>query len=458
MAPNQTLYETLGVHQGATQEEIKKAHRKAMRVYHPDLYQGDPREGAQIASRLNDAFATLSNDGERKRYDAILRGETLPGESGGAGQGESEPFEDTWGAEEAWDVPLDEEVAEEEPAPAPSRNPKPKAQPTPAPPKPKDTSWQAQAETITADSIRFTTPLSKIRIPLLITLGGIAAGIILGLITDHTGITTTTALAVAGVVLGGVGTLFLRKKHAEPKAAPHPLGTAITMVVLALIALPVLLGFTAISAGLIAAVAAATGAALLTRTLGVRSKVERSVKSRDLRKNNLFGGLPGGVAPDLLDSTLAAFYAIPSVRIMRNPEPNGLFSHAVINGNKVAFIKAVSGYSGLYRWSGPSLLLERGSSAAPTMPEEVLRGPYSAFSARIADVLPKSVETSSWLFVYTSDGDRIVYPRDNGIGNPQVSAPDVGLDQVGRFLIDGNTENPTVDQETFLKAFTALLT
>lgn len=455
MAPNQTLYETLGVHAEATTEEIKKAHRKAMRVYHPDLYQGDPREGEQIASRLNDAYATLSNDGERARYDASLRGETPAGEP--TTEGDSEPFEDTWGTEEAWDVPLEEEVAEDEPAPAPAPDPTPKPSPDPAPPRPKDTSWQAQAETITPDRVRFTTPLSNIKVPLLITLGGTLAGIALGLIADHTGITTTTALAVGGAAVGGIGNVLLRKKHAKPKAVTHPLGTAITMVAIALIALPILLGLTPVSAGLIAAISAATGTVILTRALAVRSMLERSVTASDLRKNNLFGGLPGGVAPDLLDSTLAAFYAVPSVRIMRNPEANGLFSHAVINGNKVAFIKPITGHSGLYRWSGPSLLLERSRSAAPTMPEEVLRGPYSAFSGKIANALPKNIETSSWLFVYTPDGDRIVYPRDNGVGNPQVTAPDVGLDQVGRFLIDGNTESPTVDQETFLKAFSALL-
>lgn len=71
--------------------------------------------------------------------------------------------------------------------------------------------------------------------------------------------------------------------------------------------------------------------------------------------------------------------------------------------------------------------------------------------------LPKDVEVDTWLFVYTQDGDHIVYPGGGGDGNPQVTAADVGLDQVGRFLIDGETENPTVDQETFVKAFTALL-
>lgn len=456
-----TLYDVLSVPQDASIEEIKKAHRKAMRVYHPDVYAGSREEAEQIAARINKAYATLSDPQEREAYDALLRGET-PAADPASDDADEAPFEDSWGEEAAWEEVVDEEVVDE-PTPEPTPPPGP-ATPDPVTPEPQNPAaspWQVAAESLTDDDVRLRTPLSGLLAPLLVTAGGIAAGLILGLMTPplsgYSGITVTGALTVLGVILGFVATIFLKKKGEEPSLVPRPLLTAIAAVALAVAGFLVLMGITALSAGLIAATSAATGTYILLRALAVRSMLDKSVKADALRKNNTFGGLPGGVGPDLLNRTLSALYSVPSVRMMRNPDSNGLFSHAVLNGNKVAFVKAITGFSGLYRWSGPSLLRDRSGTLGAGIPEEVLQATYREFSMKVARALPKGVEADAWLFVYTQDGDHIVYPGGDAGGNPKVTASDVGLEQVGRFLIDGETEKPTVDQETFVRTFMALL-
>lgn len=454
MQGEQTLYEALGVTPEATLDEIKKAHRKAMRVYHPDVYSGSAEEAEGIAARINKAYATLSNTTDRERYDAILRGEAPENEA--TPTDDDAPFEDTWGTEAEWEEEVDEEVVED-PQPTPEPTPTPPPSSTPAPP----ATWQESAASITEDNVRFTTPLTGLLIPSLIALGGVVVGIILGAtappLSGYSAIGVAALLAIIGAGAGVAASVFLKKKGEDPSLVNRPLITEAAVVALAVIVLPVAMGLTALSAGLIAAVSAFIGVYVFLRALAVRSMLDKIVAANALRKNNTFGGLPGGVGPDLLNRTLSALYAIPSVRIMRNPDDNGLFSHAITNGRKVAFIKAITGFSGLYRWSGPSLLRDRGTEAGASIPEEVLRATYREFNMKVSRTLPKDVDVESWLFVYTQDGDRIVHPGGGEGGNPQVTAADVGLDQVGRFLIDGEVEKSSVDQESFVKTFSALM-
>jgi curved DNA-binding protein len=61
-------YETLGVAQSATPEEIKSAFRKLAKQHHPDL--GGSKDKFQ---QINDAYNTLSNPQERAAYDYSLK-------------------------------------------------------------------------------------------------------------------------------------------------------------------------------------------------------------------------------------------------------------------------------------------------------------------------------------------------------------------------------------------------
>jgi molecular chaperone DnaJ len=83
--PPKDLYKVLGVGKNASADEIKKAHRKLVRQYHPDRNPGDAKAEERF-KEVQAAYDVLGDPDKRKQYD---RGGLNPfsGGAGGAGGG-----------------------------------------------------------------------------------------------------------------------------------------------------------------------------------------------------------------------------------------------------------------------------------------------------------------------------------------------------------------------------------
>jgi len=67
------FYEILGVDRNASEEELKKAYRRLARQFHPDTHSGEPEKKAaeEKFKEINEAYATLSDQDKRHRYDTF---------------------------------------------------------------------------------------------------------------------------------------------------------------------------------------------------------------------------------------------------------------------------------------------------------------------------------------------------------------------------------------------------
>lgn len=70
-ARKMNYYERLGVARNADLETIKKAYRDLMKIYHPDLTQGDKTKEEE-AKEINVAYDVLSDDRKRPLYNTSL--------------------------------------------------------------------------------------------------------------------------------------------------------------------------------------------------------------------------------------------------------------------------------------------------------------------------------------------------------------------------------------------------
>src|SRR6266545_1277251 len=80
-------YEILGVSRNSSADEIKKAHRKLVRKFHPDMNKNNA-EATEKFKEVQEAYDVLSDPAKRKNYDQFGHA----GVGAGAAPG-GDPFE-----------------------------------------------------------------------------------------------------------------------------------------------------------------------------------------------------------------------------------------------------------------------------------------------------------------------------------------------------------------------------
>lgn len=83
-------YEVLGINEGASEEEIKKAYREQVKKYHPDQYQDNPlsKLAEEKLREVNEAYEYLSGKGNSAKASNGWGGRSS-GNSGGGNNGYS---------------------------------------------------------------------------------------------------------------------------------------------------------------------------------------------------------------------------------------------------------------------------------------------------------------------------------------------------------------------------------
>jgi len=71
MPKDETYYEVLNLSEDASTEELKRAYRSLIKIWHPDLNPDKPDE-AVVTQKINEAYGVLSDPLKRSQYDEFL--------------------------------------------------------------------------------------------------------------------------------------------------------------------------------------------------------------------------------------------------------------------------------------------------------------------------------------------------------------------------------------------------
>ncbi len=71
-------YTILGIEREASSREIKRAYKKSVRKWHPDLHPDDPA-GRMKIQEINEAYEVLGDPEKRRAYDRRIEEERISG-------------------------------------------------------------------------------------------------------------------------------------------------------------------------------------------------------------------------------------------------------------------------------------------------------------------------------------------------------------------------------------------
>src|SRR5688572_727201 len=86
------FYEVLGISKTASADEIRKAHRKLVRQYHPDVNKNNAAAEAKF-KEVQEAYDVLSDEAKRKNYDQFGHAGVEGGFGGGGPRGGGQGFD-----------------------------------------------------------------------------------------------------------------------------------------------------------------------------------------------------------------------------------------------------------------------------------------------------------------------------------------------------------------------------
>lgn len=101
MPAKRDYYDVLGIHRSASQDEIRKAHRKLVRQYHPDANRDNP-DAAEKFREVQEAYDVLSDTEKRHRYDQVGHAGVESGYTAPGGEDPFEAFRRAGGSRKSW--------------------------------------------------------------------------------------------------------------------------------------------------------------------------------------------------------------------------------------------------------------------------------------------------------------------------------------------------------------------
>lgn len=450
-------YAVLGVTEDASPEEIKKAARRLMQTHHPDRG-GDP----DVAARINTAHAVLSDPAQREEYD---RPQDTPASDAPA---DPDAYEDSWGTEEPWEAPADEEEVldvevEEEPPPSTP----PRAHHTEPPGTPHRTDHApAQTPTQPKDpkptTVR-TAQREALLIGLLPTVLMNAAISIESVLVAPAG-TSPLIFPCVGIVAAVIALIAFRRKGLPEYPGPRPAAATIIACALAVAALAMVATNQprAVPAGQ-AFLATCVGAWVYAKASTRHRLANRIIASKGLREDGtIFGGSTGDTAGEMLNNTIWKTLAHPQMHAARGfqtSDPGNQFTKAVLLGNRVALLRpvfipkdAIPTHGPAFYWSPPSLFL---SSAATGVPSPVMRLELDEYRAAFRSVTT-GLTVHEFLVVYTDPtAPAITLPRHNPLMPTVVMGSDAG-EAIEQFLAGEGPPVHHVDHQAVAKTLMGL--